>query len=66
MQRKKIGLHDADGGRFPNLPLMKLSAYHKAQGDAVERFYLLHRIHMILFILQKSFHGRKKNKTCRK
>lgn len=38
MQRKKIGLHDADGGRFPNLPLMKLSAYHKAQGDAVERF----------------------------
>lgn len=32
----KIGLMDADGNHFPNLPLMKLSAYHKAQGDAVE------------------------------
>ena len=32
----KIGLMDADGHHFPNLPLMKLSAYHKAQGDAVE------------------------------
>ena len=33
----KIGLIDLDyNGSFPNLPLMKLSAYHKAQGDSVE------------------------------
>lgn len=41
-----IGLHDADAAwllkkkpradKFPNFALMKLSAYHKAQGDAVE------------------------------
>ena len=29
----KIGLIDVDGHRFPNLCLMKLSAYHKARGD---------------------------------
>ncbi len=34
----KIALHDSDRTRFPNLPLMKLSAYHKAKGDTVERF----------------------------
>ncbi len=27
---------DVDGHNFPNIPLMKLSAWHKAQGDAVE------------------------------
>lgn len=32
----KIGLVDVDGHNFPNLPLMKLSAYHKKQGDSVE------------------------------
>ena len=32
----KIGLHDSDKTRFPNLALMKLSAWHKAQGDSVE------------------------------
>ena len=31
----KIGLIDIDG-KIPNLALMKLSAYHKAQGDDVE------------------------------
>lgn len=31
----KIGLIDCDGHRFPSLPLMKLSAYHKKQGDTV-------------------------------
>ena len=30
-----VGLHDADNTGFPNLALMKLSAYHKAQGDTV-------------------------------
>lgn len=33
----KIGLIDVDGhSRFPNLALMRLSAYHKANGDIVE------------------------------
>lgn len=32
----KIGLIDVDGHNFPNLALMKLSAWHKAQGDTVE------------------------------
>lgn len=32
----KIGLYDADGHKFPNLPLMKISAWHKSQGDSVE------------------------------
>lgn len=31
-----IGLHDSDRTGFPNLALMKLSAWHKAQGDTVE------------------------------
>ena len=41
----RVALHDADaahlakgrpGGKFPNLALMKISAHHKAKGDAVE------------------------------
>ncbi len=32
----KIGLVDVDSHNWPNLCLMKLSAYHKAQGDTVE------------------------------
>lgn len=32
----KIGLIDVDGHNFPNIPLMKISAFHKAQGDSVE------------------------------
>lgn len=31
-----IGLVDVDGKRFPNYALMKISAYHKKQGDNVE------------------------------
>ena len=31
-----IGLIDVDGHNFPNLALMKISAWHKAQGDNVE------------------------------
>ncbi len=31
-----IGLIDVDGRHFPNLALMKLSAWHKDQGDTVE------------------------------
>ena len=32
----RIGLIDVDGHNYPNLPLMKLSAWHKSQGDSVE------------------------------
>lgn len=32
----KIGLIDVDGHNFPNLALMRISAYHKARGDDVE------------------------------
>lgn len=32
----RIGLVDVDGHNFPNLALMKISAWHKAQGDSVE------------------------------
>lgn len=36
-----VGLHDSDHSRFPNLPLMKLSAWHKSQGHDVEHFIAL-------------------------
>jgi hypothetical protein len=32
----KIALHDSDKTNFPNLALMKLSAWHRAQGDDVD------------------------------
>ena len=39
----RIGLIDVDGHNFPNLPLMKISAYHKSIGDSVEWYNnLLH------------------------
>lgn len=31
-----VGLIDVDGHNFPNLALMKLSAWHKQQGDSIE------------------------------
>lgn len=35
-EKMRIGLIDVDGHNFPNLALMRISAYHKAQGDIVE------------------------------
>lgn len=32
----KVALIDVDGHNFPNLALMRISAYHKARGDTVE------------------------------
>lgn len=32
----KTALIDVDGHNFPNVPLMKISAWHKKQGDSVE------------------------------
>jgi hypothetical protein len=34
----KIGLYDHENNGYPNLALMKLSAWHKARGDTVEWF----------------------------
>lgn len=44
MSGLKIGLIDVDGHNFPNLALMRISAYHKAYGDEVEWWWtdLLH------------------------
>ena len=42
----KIGLIDVDSHNFPNLALMKLSAYHKSKGDSVEWYEpLVHGFH---------------------
>lgn len=32
----RVGLIDVDGHNYPNLPLMKLSAWHKTKGDEVK------------------------------
>lgn len=37
----RIGIHDADNTKYPNLALMKLSAWHKAQGDDVSMYDVL-------------------------
>ena len=34
-----IGLIDVDGHNFPNLALMRISAYHKARGDTVNWWF---------------------------
>lgn len=51
----KIGLIDVDGHNFPNLPLMKLSAWHKAQGDSVEWYQPLFSGHMDRVYMSKVF-----------
>jgi len=44
-----------DGHNFPNLPLMKLSAWHKAQGDSVEWYEPLFSGHMDRVYMSKVF-----------
>ena len=39
----RIGLIDVDSHNFPNLALMKISAWHKAQGDDVEWWFGFHQ-----------------------
>ena len=51
----KIGLIDVDGHNYPNLPLMKLSAWHKAQGDSVEWYQPMFSGHMDLVYMSKVF-----------
>lgn len=43
----KIGLIDVDSHNFPNLALMKISAYHKMRGDEVEWAYPLGRYDVV-------------------
>ena len=50
----RIGLIDVDGHNFPNLALMKLSAWHKAQGDEVEWWYT-DLIHYDIVYMSKVF-----------
>ena len=52
---RKIGLIDVDGHNFPNLPLMKISAWHKAQGDSVEWYQPIGSGHMDKVYLSKVF-----------
>lgn len=51
----KVGLIDVDGHNFPNLPLMKLSAWHKKQGDYVEWYQPLFSGHMDRVYMSKVF-----------
>lgn len=51
----KIGLIDCDSHHFPNLPLMKLSAWHKQQGDSVEWYQPLFSGHMDRVYVSKVF-----------
>lgn len=51
----KIGLIDCDSHNFPNLPLMKLSAWHKQQGDSVEWYQPLFSGHMDRVYVSKVF-----------
>lgn len=51
----KIGLIDVDGHNFPNLPLMKLSAWHKQQGDSVEWYEPMFSGHMNIVYASKIF-----------
>ena len=39
----RVGLIDVDSHNFPNLALMKISAWHKAQGDEVEWWFGFHQ-----------------------
>ena len=50
-----VGLIDVDGHNFPNLPLMKLSAWHKAQGDHVEWYVPMFSGHMDKVYMSKVF-----------
>ena len=51
----KVGLIDVDGHNFPNIPLMKLSAWHKQQGDSVEWYNPLISCHMDKVYMSKVF-----------
>lgn len=51
----RIGLIDVDGKNFPNLALMKISAWHKQNGDHVEWYEPMFSGHMDKVYLSKVF-----------
>lgn len=51
----KIGLIDIDGHNFPNIPLMKLSAFHKMCGSTVEWYEPMFSGHMDVVYMSKVF-----------
>lgn len=51
----RIGLIDVDGHNFPNLPLMKISAYHKKKEDSVEWYQPLFSGRMDRIYMSKVF-----------
>lgn len=55
----KIGLIDVDGHNFPNLALMRISAYHKAMGDQVE-WWWSDFVHYDIVYMSKIFSNLKK------
>ena len=51
----KIGLIDVDGKKYPNLALMKISAWHKGNGDSVEWYDPIFSGHMDRVYMSKVF-----------
>ena len=51
----RIGLVDVDGRNFPNLALMKISAWHKGRGDTVEWYDPMFSGHFDKVYLSKVF-----------
>ena len=51
----RIGLIDVDGHNFPNIPLMKLSAFHKMCGSTVEWYEPMFSGHMDVVYMSKVF-----------
>lgn len=51
----KVGLIDVDGHNYPNIPLMKISAWHKAQGDSVEWYNPMFSDEMDIVYMSKVF-----------
>lgn len=64
----RIGLLDVDGHNFPNLALMKISAYHKSLGDDVEwytsfpNYDILYKSKVFTFSPHYSFYTTNANK----
>lgn len=55
MANLRIGLIDVDGHNFPNIPLMKISAWHKQNGDHVEWYDPMFSGHMDKVYVSKVF-----------
>lgn len=43
----KVGLLDVDSHNFPNLPLMKISAWYKSKNDNVEKIILIQKYDIV-------------------